>query len=94
VPREEFKKAARRLVAFKRKPDAKGIESGSSGPGGGDFRGGNRMVFTHTLQDGQGNRRHTSITLEQPESTLDRSPARPRVAGFEVSEAVAAPQNR
>jgi hypothetical protein len=85
VSREQFEQTAQRYLAFKRKPDARGIESESSGPAGGDHRGPNRMVFTHTLEDQQGTRRQSSITVEQQDSLLKSRPPPPRVGEFKVS---------
>ena len=76
VSREQFEQTAQRYLAFNRKPDARGVESGSSGPAGGDHRGPNRMVFTHTLEDQEGTRRQSSITVEQQDSLLESRPRR------------------
>jgi hypothetical protein len=63
-----FEEKVRRYLAFKRKPGTQVIEGGTSGPTGGDYRGPNRMIFTYTLEDKEGNQLQTSITVVQEDS--------------------------
>jgi hypothetical protein len=86
VSRAAFEERARRYLAFTRKPGARGIEGGASGPTGGDYRGPNRMTLTGTWEDGLGSRLRTSIAVVHEDSILDRRPPPPRVEEFTVEE--------
>jgi hypothetical protein len=89
VSQEAFNERARRYRAFKKRPDTQGIESGSSGPVGGDYRGPNQMVFTSTLEDGAGKQLQYSITVVQVDSIFYRRPPPPQVGEFTVQEVTA-----
>jgi hypothetical protein len=86
VSRAAFEERVHRYLAFKQKPGAQGIEAGTSGPAGGDYRGPNQMTFTGTWEDGVGSRLQTSITVVQEDSILYRRPPPPRVGEFTVEE--------
>jgi hypothetical protein len=92
VSRTAFEERVQRYLAFKRKPGSQGVESGASGPTGGDYLGPNRMVFTATWEDREGNRLQTSITVVQEDSILARRAPPPRVGEFTVDSV--APDNR
>jgi hypothetical protein len=86
VSRAAFEERVHRYLAFTRRPGARGIEGGASGPTGGDYRGPNQMTFTGTWEDGVGSRLQMSITVVQEDSILHRRPPPPRVGEFTVEE--------
>lgn len=94
VSPEQFAETSRRYLAFKRKPDARGIEAESRDSTGGDHTGPSRMVFIHTLEDQAGAQQRAEATLEQEDNILDRRARPPRIAEFKVSEIPKSADNR
>jgi hypothetical protein len=84
--RDTFEKRVRHYLAFKRK-FAQSIEVGSSGPAGGNYRGPNRMSFTHVWEDKDKNRMQVSVSVVQDDSIFYRRPPPPRVGEFTVEDA-------
>jgi hypothetical protein len=86
--RTTFGERVRHYLDFKGK-FAQAIEAGSSGPVGGNYRGPNRMSFTHVWEDKHKNRMQVSVSVVQEDSIFYHRPPPPKVGDFTVEEMTA-----